>query len=350
MSDASSSAATHRPVLPLALCLGLACLSAPPSHADTLELANGDRVTGELVRLGEGTVWFHPAWTAEPIEIPWDAVVALETETPVVAVLEDGSRLEGRVTSGPEPGVLRLASGALGEAVDLPAARIVALNPPEVPAVRLTGSASAGLVVTDGNTDTRSLYAEGQLVARTVENRFTVGLQVRESENDGETTAENARASFEYDHFLTERWYFATGVLASRDEFQDVSLRTALSASSGYQFLDTERTRLAVELGASYVNVDRSDGEDEGYPAARWSLDLERELAAERVTLFHQQEGFLGLESGDDLFIRSRTGLRFSLWGGFIASTQLHLDYDESPGPGLESTDRAVLVNLGVEW
>lgn len=344
----------------IVLCLAFALAGTPAAVADRLTVDNAagdtDLLTGELMRLGDGTVWFQPSWSAEPIEILWDAVVALETDGPAVVVLDDGTRLEGRLVAASAPRVLVVESPGLDTTVDLPTARVATLNPPEMPAVRLAGSASAGLSITDGNTETQSLYAEGELVARTAENRYTLGLQARQAETDGETTAENARASFEYDHFLSERWYFAATALGSRDEFQDVKLRTAFSLSSGYQVLDTDRTALAVELGASYVNVDYFDGRsavsatDESYPAGRWSFDLRHELAPERVTVFHQQEGFQSLDDGDDLFIRSKTGLRFSLFGGFIATTQVNLDYDGDPSPGRESTDTSYLVNLGVEW
>lgn len=329
----------------------------PPTGADELTVENAaggtDVLTGELLRLGDGTVWFQPSWSAEPIEILWNAVVGLETDGPATVVLEDGTRFEGRLAEGSAPRVLVVESAGLDTVVDLPAARVATLNPPEVPAVRLAGNASAGLSITDGNTDTQSLYAEGELVARTAENRYTLGLQARQAETDGETTAENARASFEYDHFLSERWYFAATALGLRDEFQDVSLRTAFSLSSGYQVLDTDRTTLALELGASYVNVDyfdTSSAMDESYPAGRWSFDLRHELVPEQVAFFHQQEGFQSLDDGEDLFVRSKTGLRFSLFGGLIATTQVNLDYDGDPSPGTESTDTSYLLNLGVQW
>lgn len=102
--------------------------------------------------------------------------------------------------------------------------------------------------------------------------------------------------------------------------------------------------------GQATRSEDRGRDPDDSYPAARWALDARHDLVIDRIELFHDHEGFLGLESSDDLLSRSRTGLRFHLFEGFVAAAQVNLDYDESPAPGLEREDRRYLVNVGFEW
>lgn len=337
----------------------IACLSmivaltaAAPAGADTLELANGDRVTGTVVRLAEGTLVFATDWGGE-IEVDWGQVSALATDQPFVLVLEDGTEMLGalRTAAPPAPsGELTVVGEGIAEPTPVERTAIVELHSPDRPAVEWDGHVAAGFVASEGNTETESLYAEGEVVARTEWNRYTLGGQGTRAEDDGRKTADNARAWLGYDRFLTDHWYLAASALFARDEFQDLSLRSALAVSVGYQVLDTERTRLSGELGASYVDEDFDNAPDDSYPAARWAVDLGHDLVVERVELFHSLEGFLGLESSDDLLLRSRTGLRFNLFEGFVASTQVNFDYDESPAPGREKEDRRYVVNLGFQW
>ncbi len=337
---------------------GIACLvttlvlAAPPAAADTVELANGDRVTGTVLRLEAEELVVDTEWGGE-IAIDWGRVAALATDAPLVLVLEDETELIGVLGPADPPapaGVLAVVPEDAVEPVVVERAAVTAIHSPDRPAVTWDGHVAAGFVAAEGNTETESLYAEGEVVRRTEWNRYTFGGQGARSEDDGRETADNARAWLGYDRFLTDRWYLAANALAGRDEFQDLALRTALSLSTGYQVLDTERTALSAELGASYVDEDFDTAPDDSYPAARWAVDLDHGLVVERVELFHSHEGFLGIESGDDLLVRSRTGLRFHLFDGFIAAAQVNLDYDESPAPGREKEDRKYLVNLGFEW
>lgn len=331
--------------------LGLAFGSA--ATAGVVHLDNGDRLTGEVVALAEGTLHVKPAWSDEPLEIAWTVVTGLESEVPLTLVLDDGARLVGPVEpSGEGPGTVVVLSDAVAAPATVDLARIAAINPPEAPepSVRLEGNASAGLIVNRGNTESRSFYAEGEGVARTESNRYTLGAQATRTEDDGETTADSSRGRLEYDHFFGERWYLASSTLLTRDEFQDLRLRSSLALSSGYQFLETPRTEVSAELGASYVDESFFEAEDDAYPAARWSIDLSHRLAGERVELFHSQEGFLDLEESGDPLIRSKTGARFKLLGAFIATTQVQFDYDADPAPGREREDWRYLVNLGVEF
>jgi len=336
------------------LLLALPATAGPaPEEAETappavVRLADGDRISGTIVDLHDGTLTVDTAW-AGTLSIDWSAVAAIESDANLTLVLEDGSRLVGAVRSAAEDGTLAVTTASVAEPAVVPVARIAAINPP-AQAVQVKGNASAGLIINQGNTDTRSLYLEGEVVARTDTNRYTTGVQATRSEDDGDTTADSSRGWIEYDHFLTERWYLASSALFTRDKFQDLRLRSSLAVSSGYQFVETDRASASTELGASYVDEDFYEATDESYPAARWAIDLSRDFADGDLELFHSQEGFLDLDTGDDILLRSKTGIRFNLFKGFIATTQVSFDYDTDPAPGRKKEDWRYLMNLGVEW
>jgi hypothetical protein len=66
-------------------------------HADTLELAKGDVLSGKLTRFADGVVHFRTKMAGNVI-IPIDEVVRLATDAPVVVKTKDGATLEGTVT------------------------------------------------------------------------------------------------------------------------------------------------------------------------------------------------------------------------------------------------------------
>lgn len=333
----------------LAAGLALASLAfALPTHADRLTLDNGDRLTGSVVSFADDELVFDTGWGGS-LAIDWSAVAALVSDAPLTVVFADDVRLEAVAEAGDE-GMITLRSGDEGgPLVVRPLAEVAAINPPEVPAVRWSGHLSAAVTAASGNTDADRTYVEGEVVARSEEHRFTLAGDVNEAEDDGEKTSSRRFGRFAYDRFLSERWYVNGHLTATEDEFQDLDLRTTVGVAAGHQFADRDDFRLSAELGASYVDEDFATARDDDYLAARWLLDLSRSLT-DGVELFHGHEVLQGVDDGDDRLIRTKTGLRFSLWKSFVAAVQLNWDHDESPAPGREKDDTVWALNVGYSW
>jgi putative salt-induced outer membrane protein YdiY len=333
----------------LGVLTALIALPASPAAADQLELTNGDRLTGTAVRLAAGELLFHTGWAGE-LKIAWKAVASLVTDEPLTVVLEDGSRLTGSAVGG-DGTILELASEPAGRPpVPVELARIAAINPEETPPVVWDGNVNLSLVSTRGNTDTDNRLVDGELSARTARHRTTLRGTSQETKDHGRKTASRTTLSLGWDRFFDSPWYFATSARLSEDEFQDLSLRTSLGAAAGYRFRDDPTHRLSLELGASYVDEDFVSGPDDSYAAVRWALDFTWPVFAPGVRVFHHQEGLLGLSEGNSLLLATQSGLRFTLFGSFLATTQLNFDYDDSPAPGREKDDTTFLISLGYEW
>lgn len=325
----------------------LLLLLAPPLAADQVHLANGDRVSGTVTTLRDGTLSVETAY-AGTVEIDWSQIAGVTTDGAVAVVLADGSRLRGTLSG--EDGELRLTPEERDGAVSFAVADVAAVNPPQEPAVRTRGGVSVALTATSGNTESDRTYVEGELVAQTGGNRTTLKAQLHEAEEDGRETASKSFASLGYDQFMGERWYLTANASGAEDEFQDLKLRTTLGLGGGYRFADREAFRLSAELGASYVNEDFYAAPDDDFPAGRWALDLSRTLGDGGAELFHDHEVLISLDDSDDLLLRTRTGVRFLLFEGFAAAVQLNYDRDEQPAPGRRKDDRTWSLTLGYTW
>lgn len=321
----------------------LATFAATPAAADEVQLANGDRLTGELVSLANGTLTFSTPHGE--LRIPWNLVTSLAVDTPMLVTVGDGSPAAaasaiGSATTG-------LATGTGGP---LAFADITAITRP-VPPVTFDGVANAGFLRSGGNSDASSLQIDGNLGVRAGANRYTGTASFIRSEERSMETARNWSTSLKYDRFLDPRLFLNANALFTGDQFRDLDLRTALGAGLGYQVLDTPRVRLTTDAGIGWVNEHRTSGDDNRYTAARESAALDVFLILpDRMQLFHQHDGYFGVTGEDNLFIRTQNGVRIGLAGRFVTTMRLGLEYDRTPAPGRRNIDRTVAVTLGYQF
>jgi putative salt-induced outer membrane protein YdiY len=200
-----------------------------------------------------------------------------------------------------------------------------------------------------GNTESESQHFDGEFVARSEKNRYTLGAELNRAEDDSEQTVNNSIGYIKYDHFLTERWFIYSNALFEKDRFKDLNLRSALGLGGGYQILESPSVNLSGEAGFTYINEDFYNATDEGYSAGRWAINFDKYFLENFIQLFHFHEGFLRVDDTNDLLIRSRTGLRVPIYKAFNATFQINYDWDKRPSPGLKKADRMYIMTIGYQ-
>lgn len=347
------------------------------AYADTITLHNGDRLTGRILHMSPSTLTFETTWAGE-LKIPRYEVKTIETDKAVGVLRERSGRTEqlmmtpaapGHVTLTPESPLPDGPAGQVqGESapaaaagpgpapqpgVMVPLARVRYINPkPEESGegVSYEGRVSLSGASTRGNTVGDSVYAEGDLTARAKDWRFQLGAKLRHERDVQRTTASNSLLSGNFDRFLDERRFRYLRGSFERDRFRDVALRGALGGGYGVQWIQTERTRLALRGGLDMIDVRRFVGADESWPALGWGVNFTHRLDRLSAELFHDQQGFWNLEDPSEATLRSRTGVRVPFVFGLTASLQLNLDWDSDPTPGRRATDSSWLLGLGYAW
>ena len=258
-------------VTSISIALVVALTACGAARADTLLLANGDRLSGTLLHLSAGTLTFKTGYAGE-LKIRRGDVTGIQTDQPVSVMFagDDAPRAYRLATAPGGRIALADAAGAVNEARILPLAAIAYVNPkPEESGIGVTykGRVTLSAAQVRGNTSSGRTYGEGEFTARAREYRYAIGLKGNYATDAGTQVASNWLANGNYDRFIDKRRFYYGRAALERDRFRDIDLRSSIGAGYGLQIHDTEVTRFSVRGGLDLVSIDRFVGARETYPA-----------------------------------------------------------------------------------
>lgn len=336
---------------PLRLSFSIAALCvAASAYADEIRLANGDRITGQIVRKVGNDLVVDTDYAGR-LTLRWDQVSTLQTDQPLTVMTRDGE-LSDEAQLGSRSEVALDIGSAAGTRSVRPE-DIAFINPtPEQSGRGATyrGHANVSASLVRGNSENERIYGDAGFNARARDYAWGLGVKVNRREERGIRTAQQLLVDGNYDRFIDPRHFLYGRSSLEQDRFKDIRLRTTVGAGYGWQLYDDDRTRLSLRTGLDYVTLDRRVGMDEDYPALGWGVRASRKVFARGAELFHDQDGFLSLSDPDFLTIRTRSGVRLPIAGGMTASAQLNADWERTPAPGRKPTDTTVLLGLGYVW
>lgn len=345
---------------------------AQVAHADRLVLKNGDVLTGTVLHKSGDSLSFSTPY-AGVISVSWASIRTLTTDRPVNVYLDDatdydarfGAAGEGRATvtlSQPAPRVdvdpdeppsPPTVQEEAAPKAELDLAKVLYINPtPEESGegYRITGRANFAYSNASGNTENEQLHGNAEMVLRAKMYRYVLGGEGTRASDNGDVSASSARLYTNYDWFFQPKQFAYAAASVERDRFKDIHLRSVIGGGYGYQWIETDVTKLSLRGGLDYVTIDHYDAENERFAALGWKLDFSHKLLFVPVEIFHNQDGYRGLNSEGAVVLRTRTGVRVPLSYGFNATAQINLDWESDPAPDREELDRTVLLGLGYEF
>jgi putative salt-induced outer membrane protein YdiY len=318
---------------------------AAGAAADEVHLQNGNRLSGTIVGLSEGKLALETDFAGR-ISIDWGRVERIQTEAPIEVVLVDGTREKGTAAPGAASGRMELRLTPT-TAAPLDLARVAAINPPAEPEVRFNGRINVGLNKAGGNTDTQAAHADAELIARSINHRVSTGAAYNRASKDNRKTEENMVGRLKHDYFLTPKLYWYTSGLAEKDEFKEIRLRATIGPGLGYQLFEGESLNLAVEAGPSYVTTRFDSGGSEDSASGRWAVRFDRFFFAKLFQYYFTNEGFVSASDASDVFMFTRTGLRFPIREGFSLNAGFEWDWDNQPAEDTDKSDYRYILALG---
>ena len=233
--------------------------------ADQVILANGDRLTGTIVKLDDKELTFKTDYAGE-LKIQWSAVQGLTSSDQLHVHTKSGQTLVGPVTSS--DGKILVATpnaGTVAEAKD------------EITGLRNTGEEAAyekslhpgllegwaggttvGFNLTRGNSQTKNLALAFTATRATLRDKLGMYANSVYAANDAPgaipaTTANAVQSGIRYDHDLTARLFGFVTADFQTDALQGLNLRSVPGAGLGWHAIKNENTTLDLLAGANYT-------------------------------------------------------------------------------------------------
>jgi putative salt-induced outer membrane protein YdiY len=135
--------------------------------------------------------------------------------------------------------------------------------------------------------------------------------------------------------------------MLEHDQFKDINLRTTVGTGLGYQVFEGEDMNLSLEAGPSYVRTDYDREDEEDSVAGRWAVKFDRFFFEKLFQPYFSNEGFISASDTSNIFMYTKTGLRFPLRSGFTVTAGFEWDWNNQPAEGTEKSDYRYILSLG---
>jgi putative salt-induced outer membrane protein YdiY len=330
--------------------LAMAAVATSPVFADRVELANGDQLTGTVLKKSGDTLTIETEHAGQ-VKVEWAQVQRLDIDKPLQFTLSDGNAIQGTLelsgnsasVTGADGGRVAISRSDIQDAGPIP--------PSGPPALVWHGEALAAATVVRGNTDTDAYHLGSRVVGeqKTVR-RYTVTAEFNRESDEGETTKDQYLLGGKYDRFFSDVWYGYLGADFEKDKFKNLDLRSVFSAGVGHQFYNEDDLKLSLEGGLTYTDDNFREGADDRYAGVSWGLNWEQRFLDGALAFFHRHRGIKGLDSADNFVINAETGIKIPLVAGFNATAEYDVDYDNDPPAGVEKTDSTYILGIGYTW
>lgn len=244
----------------------IAC-GAPASAADLVLLANGDRLSGQIISADDKTVVLKTAYAGQ-VKIDRSAVQEIQTQAPLYVTLTEGAVIVARVESSASlvrlvqpDGLVKAVPAAQVSAVrEQSAQRAWAREQERVKYPGLTdfwrGSITFGIAASSGNAKTTTLNTTGSAARDAGKNVMNLNFsQLYATQSTTEpfgATANRISGSFRIDRRANHR-LFLYGVNAyDYDKFLALDLRSVLGAGLGFKPWASRKGSLEFSSGGNW--------------------------------------------------------------------------------------------------
>lgn len=220
-----------------------------------------------------------------------------------------------------------------------------------------TGTGELGLAITSGNAKSENI--NGKLAFLNEDDQwkhsFALGVLrakgevVGDFDGDGEVERSRQLTANRYDfaagsaYKMSPRSSWVASLRYENDDFAPFDSQTTFSIGYGYQWVDTETSKLRSELGPGYRRAKSSStGDTEGELILRGALDFSHVLSdtAKLVNTFLIESG------SDNTFLQNELGVSVSINQSLALKAGLQARHNSEVGPLVKKTDTLTTMNL----
>jgi len=320
----------------------IAILALKSSNADEIQMSNGSRLIGELIRIETDKVIFSTPF-AGTITINQDNVERITTKDPVTLMMTNGTVYRERQIIATEQAMLMKSDDMASVVFDASDIEMVNPEPWEL---------GEGYQWSGRFSDSDEWDLKASSVWLSLKDRYTLKGDIEFEESRGIETEDNWHLFSKYDRFLElgSKNYRGAKLSFEYDQFEDIDLRTVLGPHFGRQFSKTQRFKLEMELGPVWVNENYADGAKEDWVGALWFIDASTDIIGFGSTLYLDHDGILKVEEPGETILNAILGIRFPIAGGFETAFEIEYEYDGGAIEGIDKLDTTYNLRLGYSW
>ena len=323
-------------------------INLTPLFADTVELSNGDRLSGQVEGLDSAKLTLQTTY-AGTVKIQWDQIETLSTSEPFVVEFNNGESTIGSISS-PEPGTLQIGSNS-----SVAVAQVVAIRKetavPREPGFFASwqGSVDAGYTFSRGNTRIDNLSISFQPERQTAVDRTRVQVRSLYSVQEEGTSSNMHLGQIRYDRFLSPRTFIFTQGRVETDQREQLNLRTGEGGGLGIEFQIDPDTVVSIFAGMTFLQEDFKG--------------LARKLSAEALTglefetvrfepfLIGSRSQLLPILTDDRYRVEWAATIRVPLFGGFSLGLEMFENFDSAPPQvDIKKNDFGLLSTFGLTF
>ncbi|MFW6155346.1 MAG: DUF481 domain-containing protein [Planctomycetota bacterium] len=343
------------------LAMLLLTTTAATARADKVYLTDGAILTGNVVQLADEVLTLKTDY-ADEVKVDTAKVVGITTKDALAARLETGTTVAGRLVYDPDTKVQQVGvegaapvttSVTLIEALWTPGtdSPLVATLRAQIEAERGDWSAEleAGVDGQTGNSETINVNAAIGIFFETPRERFKLYARQRYARDDGERSTNEALGGAKLEVDITNRWFAFAGVELEFDEFENLDLRTTVTAGLGYFIIRREGHQLKTRAGIGYKHESYDDGTSTDDAVAEIGVAYVKQIN-DRLRFTHETTYFPTFADLGDYRLVIENALKIDLNHAktITLRTGVRNEYDSQPQPDVERLDTYYFMNLGV--
>ncbi len=321
-----------------------------PTIADELIMKDGSRLLGTVLKKDGGSSFDFKTSYAGVITIQWAEVNQLIADEPITVLLKSGNTYDVVSANKTDDGVTTLNGADTTQTTSLSDVAFFSPDPWRLGhGWHWEGKTNLALAFERGNTDKDDFEADFAMTFRQLDDRVKLNGDYDREKSNEVLTNEDWRLVTRYDHFVSKQLFYGATLGFEHDRFADLQLRTTIGPLVGYEFYDTKAMNLDVAGGPIYVKENFYSAENDEYAALGWQLNFDR-FITDSIQFYHRHNGLLSMEDTQNFVWNTWTGLRFPIYAGIVASTEVQIEYDGGAQKDIDKTDTTYSVKLGYQW
>jgi putative salt-induced outer membrane protein len=220
-----------------------------------------------------------------------------------------------------------------------------------------TGKGEAGLVLANGNTESRNANAKLELATKTDSWKHAVGLAGVYAQADELTTGQRWEVYEQSDYNFTPRSFWFGAGRYEDDRFSGFEYQATLSTGIGNHLIDNERTKLTGTVGVGYKVFETRDtydetgtilleeGQSDNEAVFRGTVDYSHDLT-ETTQLIDK---FLVESGANNTFVQNDIGIQVKITDVLALAAAYSVRHNTDPPLGFGKTDTLTTLNLVYE-